>query len=76
MLSFGAGITEIMASKSRVRRSKRPSGRTPPKPRAAKTRIIKKRSTKAATKPRGKRAASKAAPKAGSGMVETALAAF
>ncbi len=65
-----------MASKTRVRRSKRPSGRTPPKPRAAKTRTAEKRPAKAVAKPRRKRAAPKASPKAGSGMVETALAAF
>ncbi len=76
MLPSGAGITETMASKSRVRRSKRPSGRTPPKPRAAKTRTIKQRSTKVMAKPRRKRAAPKAAPKVDPGMVETALAAF
>ncbi|WP_456750443.1 MULTISPECIES: ATP-binding protein [unclassified Bradyrhizobium] len=69
-----------MASKSRARRSKRPSNRPPPKTRAAKTRAAetgaKTGAAKAATKPRHKRAAPKPAPKTTPGMVETALAAF
>ncbi|MEY9142442.1 CheY-like chemotaxis protein [Bradyrhizobium elkanii] len=86
MLSTGAGITETMASKSRARRSKRPSKRTPPKtratrpraakPRVAKTRVAKTRVAKVAARPRRKRAVPKPAPKAGPGMVDTALAAF
>ncbi|WP_456749269.1 ATP-binding protein [Bradyrhizobium sp. USDA 4341] len=65
-----------MASKSRVRRSKRQSKRMPPKPRAAKTRAAKTRAVKAAAKPGRKRAVPKASRKAGPGMIETALAAF
>ncbi|WP_338692379.1 ATP-binding protein [Bradyrhizobium sp. 26S5] len=74
-----------MASKSRVRRSKRPSSRVPPKTRAAKTRTAKSRTTKTRTiktaaktaaRPRRKRAAPKASANAAPGMVETALAAF
>ncbi|MGY3487020.1 signal transduction histidine kinase/ActR/RegA family two-component response regulator [Bradyrhizobium sp. USDA 4011] len=69
-----------MASKSRVRRSKRQSKRMPPKPRAAKARTAKARATrtraiKAAAKPGRRRSAPKA-PKAGPGLIETALAAF
>ncbi|WP_092123254.1 ATP-binding protein [Bradyrhizobium erythrophlei] len=65
-----------MASKSRVRRSKRQSKRMPPKPRAAKTRAAKTRAVKAAARPGRKRAVPKASRKAGPGMIETALAAF
>ncbi|MHC2254047.1 signal transduction histidine kinase/CheY-like chemotaxis protein [Bradyrhizobium embrapense] len=88
MLLSGAGITETMASKSRVRRSKRQSKGMPPEARAEKTRTAKVRTAKTGTaktrsaktrsaktravKPSRKRAAPKAAP----GMVETALAAF
>lgn len=75
MLLSGAGITETMASESRVRRSKRQSQRMPPKRRAAKTRATKTRAVKAAAKPGRRRAAPKA-PKAGPGLIETALAAF
>ncbi|UFX46223.1 response regulator [Bradyrhizobium sp. 41S5] len=60
-----------MASKSRVRRSKRQSKRMPPKPRAGKA-----RTANAAAQPGRKRAAPKASPKAGPGLIETALAAF
>lgn len=47
----------------------------PPKTHAAKTRTAKARATKAVAKPRRKRAAPKT-PKAGPGLIETALAAF
>ncbi|MCC8962139.1 response regulator [Bradyrhizobium sp. Pear76] len=65
-----------MASKSRVRRSKRPSKRLPPKARAAKPRTAKIRAAKVAAKPGRKRPVRKSPAKAGAGMVETALAAF